>query len=65
MSAFKTAPTASPETSAKLSGDSTSPGSSLEGSPVDVRVAQRKAVMTEKKRKMHEMKARMGSGGKL
>jgi pyruvate,orthophosphate dikinase len=48
MSAFKTVYT-SPETSAKLSGDSTSPGSSLEGSPVDVRVAQRKAVMAEKK----------------
>jgi len=58
MSAFKPVYT-SPETSAKLSGDSTSPDSSLEGSPVDVRVAQRKAVMAEKKRKMDEMKARM------
>ena len=57
MSAFKPV-YASPETSAQLSGNSTSPASSLEGSPVDARVAQRRAEMAEKKRKMDEMKAR-------
>ena len=58
MSAFKTAPTASPETSAKLSGDSTSPGSSLEGSPVDVRVAQRKALIVKKKQDVADARSR-------
>lgn len=58
MSAFNSACIASPENSATLSGNSTSPGSSVEGSPVDARVAERKAVMAEKKRKMAEMKAR-------
>ena len=61
MSAFNSACTASPETSAKLSGNSTSPGSSVEGSPVDVRVAQRKALIARKKQDIADMKAWMAS----